>query len=75
VVNVFKKWLRLHHYDFVDEEMRTILFDFLDQLEGGAELLNPSAREWGLLLKETLNSAAKRVRLALLEPSRLTRTY
>jgi hypothetical protein len=60
VVNVFKKWLRLHHYDFVDEEMRTILFDFLDQLEGGAELLNPSAREWGLLLKETLNSAAKR---------------
>lgn len=61
VINVFKKWLRLHHYDFVDEEMKTILFEFLDQLEGGAELLNPSAREWALLLKETLNSAARRV--------------
>lgn len=41
--------------------MNTILFEFLDKLEGGAELLNPSAREWGLLLKETFNSAAKRV--------------
>jgi hypothetical protein len=57
VVNVFKKWLRLHPYDFESEPMKSMLEDFLQKLERNTEEISPNSKSWASFLRSALEAA------------------